>query len=133
MRNADLRTLATLLVIYGAASLIHFTHNAEFVADYPGLPATWSRLGVYGAWIVMTSVGVVGWILVSRGHRLAGFATLIIYAALGIDSLGHYVLAPMSRHTLAMNSTILFEVTAAALVLVEVTRQLLRQVLRRAA
>ena len=51
-----------------------------------------------------------------------GLAMLVGYAALGRDSLGHYVLAPVSAHSLAMNSTILAEVTAAALMLVEVTR-----------
>src|SRR6476646_6845537 len=112
--------MKTLLLVYAAASLLHFTHNAEFVADYPNLPATWSRMDVYLAWIGMTLVGLAGWILLSRGFRIAGLVLLAAHAALGLDSLGHYLLAPMSAHTLAMNSTILLEVTAAGLVMVEV-------------
>ena len=118
--------LAVLLLIYGAASLVHFTHNAEFLAEYPNLPSSWTRADVYLGWIAMTLVGVAGWFLLSRGLFLTGLLILAGYAALGLDSLGHYVLAPLSAHTIAMNSTILAEVTAAALVLVEVARQIRR-------
>ena len=122
------RPLLTLLLIYAAASLVHFTHNGMFVADYPNLPKTWSSTHVYLAWVVMTSVGVAGWMLVSRGFLVAGLLVLALYAALGLDSLGHYVLAPISAHTLAMNATILAEVSAAGCVMLEVTRQLGRRV-----
>jgi len=118
--------LATLLLVFGAASLVHFVHNAEFIADYPNLPSTWSRADVYLAWLGMTAIGLVGWLLTRRGWRKTGFALLAVYAAIGLESLGHYVLAPLSAHTLAMNATILLEVTAAALVLVEVARQAAR-------
>lgn len=59
------KSLAVLLVVYGAASLVHFIHNAEFLRDYPGLPQTWTRAGVYGVWLAMTAVGVAG----SRGRQ----------------------------------------------------------------
>jgi len=124
---APSKTLPFLLLLYGAASLVHFSHNAEFVTDYPNLPASWSRAGVYLAWLVMTGVGIAGWLLVSRGFVRSGLLVLAAYACLGLDSLGHYLLAPLSAHTLAMNSTILAEVTAAGLLMVEVMRQLARR------
>ena len=123
--------LLTLLLIYGAASLIHFIHNAEFLADYPNLPTSWTRAGVYLAWVALTIVGVGGWFILVRGFPRTGLLVLAVYAAFGLDSLGHYVVAPMSAHSLAMNSTILFEVIAAALVLIEVVRQMARHTLRR--
>lgn len=123
------KTLLILLLIYGAASLIHFIHNAEFLANYPNMPASWSRTGVYLAWMGLTAVGVAGWILLSRDYQVAGLSLLIVYAFFGLDSLGHYVLAPLSDHTAAMNSTILFEVAAAALVLIEVLRKMVQRVL----
>jgi hypothetical protein len=129
MRRSAQKTLLILLLLYGAASFIHFVHNAEFLADYPNLPASWSRTGVYFAWIGLTIVGVAGWIFLVRGYQLAGLFFLLVYAALGLDSLGHYVLAPLSDHTPAMNSTILFEVTAAVLVLIEVMKQLASRML----
>jgi hypothetical protein len=122
-----MRTLLGLLVVYCVASLVHFVHNAEFLADYPGMPATWTREGVYAVWMAMTLTGGVGWLLATRGYRVAGLLLVAIYALCGLDSLGHYLLAPMSAHTAGMNSTILIEVIAAALVLAEVLRQLLRR------
>lgn len=118
------KILLTLLLIYGLASLMHFVHNAEFLTDYPNLPASWSRTGVYLAWVAMTFIGLGGWLLMVRGFPRVGLLLLIVYALLGFDSLGHYVAAPISDHTLTMNSTILFEVAAAALVLIETMRQM---------
>jgi hypothetical protein len=117
--------LLVLLLAYGAASLVHFSHNAEFLGEYPGLPQTWTRGGVYLAWLGVTCVGVAGWLLLKRNYKAAGLALLAVYAVLGLDSLGHYVLAPISAHSIGMNLTILPEVAAAALVLVEVARQAL--------
>lgn len=111
-------SLLVMLLVYAAASLVHFIHNAEFLADYPNLPASWSRAGIYFAWAGMTLVGASGWFLMTRGYQVAGLLVIAVYAAFGLDSLGHYVVAPMSSHTLAMNSTILLEVTAAAAVFV---------------
>ena len=125
-----MKSLLPLLLIYGIATLVHFSHNAEFIAEYPSLPASWSRVDVYVAWIALTTIGVTGWLLMSRGFFTVGCVVLAVYACVGLDSLGHYLLAPLSAHTLAMNVTILAEVTAAGLVLVEVTRQALRRYFR---
>jgi hypothetical protein len=122
MSSSRHRTLLVLLLLYAAASLVHFVHNAEFIRDYPGLPPTWTREGVYIAWIALTALGVFGWHLVSRGYEIAGVTVLAGYALLGLDSLGHYLAAPFSAHTRTMNLTILLEVTCAALVLVQVLK-----------
>jgi len=111
-------TLPVSLLVYGAASLVHFIHNAELIAHYPGLPTSWTREGVYLAWLGMTAVGVCGWWVLSRGYPVAGLLVLAGYALLGLDSLGHYALAPFSAHSTAMHVTILLEVAAGASVLV---------------
>jgi hypothetical protein len=121
------KTLGVLLLIYGAATLVHFIHNAEFLTDYPNMPISWSRAAVYSAWIGLTTIGVFGWLLVTRGYRRTGLLFVAVYAALGLDSLGHYVLAPMSAHTVAMNSTILLDVTAAALLFIEAVKMMVRE------
>jgi hypothetical protein len=54
------------LLAYTAASLFHYSHNAEFIADYPNLPAWLTRAEVYAAWAGVTAVGVVGYALVTR-------------------------------------------------------------------
>lgn len=76
----------------------------------------------------MTIVGVAGWVLVNREYQIVGLLFLAIYAILGIGSLGHYVLAPLSAHSVTMNSTILLEVVTAAFVLIEIMRQLARKI-----
>ena len=126
------RVLLALLLAYAVASLVHFTHNAEYLAEYPNLPLSWSRTDVYVAWITMTLIGVIGWLLVSRGWIVTGLCVLVGYALFGLDSLGHYVVAPFSAHTLTMNATILIEVAAAGLLLVEVMRQIARRIIDRA-
>ena len=114
-RNDSL--LIGLLLLYLVASLVHFTHNAEYLADYPNLPSWLTRGGVYLAWMGETSLGILGYVLYRFGWRLAGLALVGVYAAFGFDGLLHYTRAPFDAHTTAMNFTILFEVAAAALLL----------------
>jgi hypothetical protein len=128
MRDSRHRTLLILLLVYAAASLVHFIHNAEFIREYPGLPPSWTRAGVYVAWLGMTAVGACGWALLTRNYQVAGALVLAGYALLGLDSLGHYVLAPFSAHTLAMHATILAEVGTAAVVLVQALRLIVERI-----
>lgn len=125
------KPLVIFLILYCVASLVHFAHNAEFLSDYPNLPETWSRAGVYLVWLGITAIGISGWLLIVCGYLRSGLLVVAVYAVFGLDSLGHYVVASFSEHTLAMNSTILFEVIAAFLVLVEAMRQLIMQFSRK--
>ena len=106
-----------LVAAYFLTSLGHFAHNAEFICEYPNLPAWLTRAKVYAAWLAITAVGLVGFILIKNKLMPAGLLLVAIYAALGFDGLGHYAVAPMALHTLGANITILSEVAAAALVL----------------
>ena len=111
------RALPILLVLYALASLGHFVHNAEFLADYPNLPVWLTRAQVYVAWLGIQAVGVLGYLLSRTRYQFLGFGVLGVYAAIGLDGLLHYSRAPMSAHTATMNFTIWFEVAAAVLVL----------------
>jgi hypothetical protein len=111
------RVLPALLLLYCAASLVHFAHNAEFLADYPNLPAWLTRAQVYLVWTGITLTGVVGYLLAHTRYPRAGLSILTVYAALGLDGLAHYSRAPFDAHTAMMNFTILFEVAAAIAVL----------------
>jgi hypothetical protein len=115
--------LGVAVIAFAVASLVHFTHNAEYLHEYPGIPSGWMRAHVYVAWGAMTLLGVSGWLLFQRGWRRIGLVMLAAYAACGLDSLGHYLLAPPAAHTFAMNATILAEVTTAALVMLEVLKR----------
>ena len=112
--------LGGLLLLYLAASLLHFVHNAEYLGDYPNLPTWLGRADVYLAWLALAAVGAAGWVLYRIGRRLAGLVLIGAYAAFGFDGLLHYTRAPFAAHTPAMNFTIWFEVVAAALLLLGV-------------
>jgi formate-dependent nitrite reductase membrane component NrfD len=110
-----------LLTLYAVASLVHFTHNAEYLAQYPNLPAAWTRADVYLAWCGVTAIGLSGFVLYRVGYRRVGLLVLAIYSGFGFDGLLHYTRAPMAHHSLAMNVTIWAEVVAAALFLISLS------------
>jgi hypothetical protein len=120
------KPFVVLVVAYFLTSLGHFTHNAEFICEYPNLPAWLTRAKVYAAWLAITSVGLVGFILIQNKAVAVGLLVVAVYAALGFDGLGHYAVAPMAHHTLGANVTILSEVAAAALLLPATAYLLLR-------
>ena len=115
------------LIACGAASLIHHVHNAIYLADYPGMPAWITPVFVYAAWLGAASLGIVGYLLRRRGFGLPGLIACAAYACYGLDGLAHYRLAPVSRHTLAMNLTIWLEVGAALVLLTAVARTGMRE------
>jgi hypothetical protein len=114
--------LACLLAC-AAASLLHHVHNAEFLQDYPNLPASLSRGRVYAAWLGEAAVGLAGYALLRTGRTRFGLALIGIYALIGFSGLAHYYAAPVSAHTVAMNATILLEALTAALLLAIVVRR----------
>jgi hypothetical protein len=118
--RAWVKVLAVLLFAYAAASLVHHVHNAEFLAEYPNMPAWITRPAVYGAWLCETMLGAAGYLMLRRGHPAVGLGLIGVYAALGFDGFGHYALAPAAAHTAAMNATIWLEATAATLVFVAI-------------
>jgi hypothetical protein len=123
----NVTTLVVLIVLYAAASLLHFTHNAEYLAHYPNLPPSWTRAEVYLAWGAVTVPGVLGFALYRRGQRRSGLALLALYALLGFAGLLHYTRAPWSHHSAAMNLTIGLEVACAACLLLHVARLAMRE------
>lgn len=106
------RLVLLVAVACGVASSTHFAHNAEFCGDYPSLPAWITRGSVWLAWAGISLVAGIGAWLFRAGHRKSGLAVLAFYGALGCGGLGHYSLAPVTRHTAMMNFTIWFEVVS---------------------
>jgi hypothetical protein len=110
----------SLILVYCAASLLHFAHNAAYLHDYPNIPASLTSARIYAAWCGVTAVGVVGYWLRRAGYRIAGLVVIAVYAALGFGGLDHYTLAPVPAHSLAMNLTIGLEALAAAALLIAI-------------
>ena len=106
-----------LAATYFVASLAHFTHNAEYIAFYPNMPAWLTAEQVYLAWLAVTCIGVAALVLLRLGLRAAGVAFVGLYGAFGLDGLAHYTLALCSEHTLATNITIWSEAVSGLLLL----------------
>jgi hypothetical protein len=109
-----------LMLIYTAASLLHFVHNATNLHEYPNMPTWLTPLGVYGAWCAVAVVGALGYWIYRRKHRVTGLVLIAVYAVLGFGGLDHYVAASVSAHSWAMNLTIAIEVASAAILLMTV-------------
>ena len=114
------RMMPALLALYASASLLHFTHNAEYLARYPNLPASWTRADVYLAWCGVTALGLLGYVLYRIGYPRLGLLLLAVYGGLGFAGLLHYTRASIAHHSAAMNFTIWAEAAAAALFLISV-------------
>ena len=106
------KSIQALMAVYFLATLAHFAHNAEFIAFYPNMPQSLTRETVYLAWLAITAIGVAALIATRFGLPVLGAVLLAAYGAMGLDGLGHYLLALCSEHTLATNLTIWFEVVA---------------------
>lgn len=118
------RGVPACLLACAAASLLHHAHNAEFLQDYPNLPASLTRGGVYVAWLGEAAIGAAGYLLLGLGYGRIGLGAIGIYALTGFGGLAHYLVAPPSAHTLAMNATIWLQVATAALLLVAVLHRM---------
>ena len=113
------RAVLTAVLACAAATLFHHVHNAAFLADYPNMPAALTPITVYLAWLAATVMGFGGYAVFTRGWRRLGTGLLVAYGCYGLDGLVHYLLAPVSAHTLTMNLSIAAEAaTAAALLIV---------------
>ena len=112
------RLLLTFIIIYGAASLAHFVHNAVYIDAYPNLPSWITPAVVNVSWLAIAGTGALGYWLYQRGSRVLGLTVIGVYALFGFGGLDHYAVAPICAHSLAMNATILGEVTAASVLLV---------------
>ena len=64
--------LLPFLLAYAGASLFHHVHNAEYLADYPNMPAWLSPARVYAAWIGVTAIGLIGYLLLRWKYQLSG-------------------------------------------------------------
>lgn len=113
-------SLPWVLALYVAATLLHFAHNAEYLAQYPNLPDSWSRGEVYAAWGAVTALGVGGYGGYLLGYRRIGLTILGCYAALGFAGLLHYTRASIAHHSAMMNVTIWVEAVAGAVLLANV-------------
>ena len=124
------RLRLALVATYFAASLAHFSHNAQYIAFYPGMPAWLTPGKVWLFWFAVCGVGLLAWALTRLGLRSLGLLALGVYGALGLDGLLHYRLGLCSEHTLMSNLTIWAEATTGLALLLVSTVLLARRLVR---
>jgi len=100
------KPLLLLAATYFAASLAHFSHNAQYIAFYPGMPVWLTPGKVWLFWFAVTGVGLAALAFARLGLPAIALLTLAVYGALGLDGLLHYTLGLCSQHTLLANLTI---------------------------
>lgn len=120
------RTLELSVAAYGIASLAHFAHNALYLREYPNMPPWLTAMEVGAAWCAITGLGVFGYWLYRHVSRMVGAFTMTVYGILGFAGLDHYMVAPITAHTMVMHLTIAGEAIAAATFLGLLWHQLFR-------
>lgn len=111
------KPLLLLVATYFLASLAHFSHNAQYIAFYPGMPAWLTPGKVWLFWFAVCGVGLLAFALIRLGLPALGLLALGVYGALGLDGLLHYRLGLCSQHTLIANLTIWAEATTGLMLL----------------
>jgi len=125
-RESNRLLLATLLLTFTVASLVHFFHNATYLDEYPNMPTWLTAAGVWWVWVAQVCVGAIGYMVHLIRSRMVGLVIIAIYANFGFGGLDHYVVAPVSAHSMVMNATIAFEAFAGLILLVYVVREIVR-------
>jgi hypothetical protein len=87
------------------------SHNAQYIAFYPGMPAWLTPGKVWLFWLAVTCVELAALAFARAGRPSIALLTLGVYGALGLDGLLHYTLGLCSQHTLVANLTIWAEAT----------------------
>lgn len=85
--------LLMLMTVYGAASLLHFVHNAVYIQSYPNLANWITPLDVYVSWCGIAAIGALDYWLYRKVSQAYGLIAIAICALLGFGGLDHHVMA----------------------------------------
>jgi hypothetical protein len=105
----SLRSERVLLAILAASivsTAIHYADNYFAIERYPG-PEWIQGPVIYVGWIVLTAIGVLGYVLYRRAMYLPAILCLLVYSYTGVSSLGHFLYGDWSGFTSAMHVSIL--------------------------
>lgn len=105
------KTLAWLVALNIATTILHYVDNVAFFHEYPEPP--WLAPGMVDAfWFFMTPFAVIGLWLARRDRRGIGSIVLLAYAGMSLLVLGHYRFAPF--HTIGWRIHVFIWLEAAA-------------------
>jgi hypothetical protein len=99
------KVLLGIVVINLTSTWLHYTHNAIFLADYPG-PVWFTPQMIIVTVAVMSSIGLLGYWLYSRNIFTWAYFCLSLYSITSISSPGHYLFPTVAPMSIAMHGLI---------------------------
>ena len=84
-----MKVLAAILAFSIVSTGLHYTHNFVEVDSYAG--GTVMQVGILISWPLLTAIGLYGYRLYAQGRVREAHVCLLIYALLGLTTLGHFL------------------------------------------
>jgi hypothetical protein len=97
--------LLILLVINIVITAFHYTDNFLHFEHYPA-PAWITQRGVYISWLILTAIGMLGYLLYIKQVFWAAYLCLSIYSITGGFSPGHYFFPATEAFSFKMHTLI---------------------------
>lgn len=97
--------LLTLLIISVVITAFHYTDNFINFTSYPD-PEWMTPPSVYQSWIILTSIGIVGYIFYLKNVLWLAYICLSIYSLTGMSSPGHYFFQTTEKFSFKMHTFI---------------------------
>ncbi|HEU4481140.1 MAG TPA: hypothetical protein VFS18_04580, partial [Actinomycetota bacterium] len=102
MEAPSVRTVGLAVAASVAVTAVHYTDNYVSIDDYPQ-PGYINQELVALAWILLTLIGVAGYLFYRDRKPLAGVSYLLVYSYTGLSSLGHYAYGSSGDFTTKMH------------------------------
>jgi hypothetical protein len=99
------KVLLGIVVLNLTSTWLHYTHNAIFLADYPG-PAWFTPQMIIFTVAVMSTIGLLGYRLYFRNVFTWAYFCLGLYSITSISSPGHYLFPMVAPMSITMHSLI---------------------------
>jgi hypothetical protein len=110
------QVLLAILALNLISTWLHYIDNALFLNQYPG-PDWFTPIGVLATVIVMTPVGLFGYLLYSRRSFWLAYLLLGTYSITSVSSPGHYLFPMVTPMSFKMHSLIWFDAISGVLLI----------------
>lgn len=116
--------LFILLIVNVISTILHYSDNFVSYDKYPQ-PNWITPDSIYLAWIVLTTFGVVGYVLYVKDMFWTAYLCLGIYSITGVSSPGHYLYSAQHVFSQKMHLLIWMDAIAGISLLIFILRSAL--------
>jgi hypothetical protein len=102
IQKSSCQVLLGIIVLNLLSTWLHYTHNAIFLADYPG-PAWFTPQMIMVTVAVMSTIGLLGYRLYFKNVFIWSYFCLGLYSITSISSPGHYLFPMVAPMSMAMH------------------------------